>query len=857
MQFWMFGRPTEVARRVAKSVQRPLKIRWATVTLISLCVSHALYGAPLTQESTSEKTTPLVLAPVVIEASSDSSDPYARVTQRDIATQPAGNGNLTDFLKSNPAIRLSNTAQNSLTQGEIKPADVSIYGSLPYQNSFLLDGTSMNSDLDPARQDSVTLSRLGGADEQGFYVDAMLIDRIQVFDRNVPVEYQGFTGGVVDAQTRSWDGTNQIHVWTRATQGSWTRFIVDPQLTSDFKNDVAHPSQYQSDFRKRTYGLSGQWGLTENLGVVMGFSRRTSTIPIDDYGGAYLTVNADGDGQVSVAVDPVAGQVRPQTRQVDSFFSKATLYASERTSADLSVNWSQAKAHMFLPSLTNSDYDDTHHGLNITAHWEHAFAAAQWTTTLAYSALEDHRDSQNNAYMTYMGYDDNYQPYQYASGSLGNLTQYQRVVSGKTQWAFKRVPISENAAYQYTLGADWQVTRAAYDRPDDINQYQIQDMGLVMATTTRWLKGRYDAALNEVGVYGQALLQIYDWQVRAGLRLDRDSLTKDVHLAPRLSVNWDVAGQSSTVVNLGLNRYYGRSLLAYALARGQQEGLRTAYEYVAPGQDPIGGWSGQSGYGGFDHLRSPYADEVTLGVTQRWASWVANVAYVGRHVQDEVRGHQSMDGIRTFQNDGQTKSQAFIASLSQSKPWTFLNATHTLRVGVSLERIHSNIPLHLGYTEVDTTLHFDTSKVYYDGQLINAEDLDATDFNSPFKFTLETTHQWEKWGLTWYNVWRLQGARTQAQIESGQYYRPEGVDGPAYAIYHKNQFSPTWSWDTKLQYRPDWARGVNVSLEVTNVTNQKNVVDIGQFTNANFETIRYRLYDAGRQFWLQLSYDYR
>lgn len=140
---------------------------------------------------------------VVRDRAGESLTSFTHLTREDIARRPTEDGNITDLLKSNPAVQFSNHGDGSLQMGEIKPSNISIHGSVAYQNNYTLDGISTNSDLDPAEQTSVTTTRLGGSDEQGFYVDSRLIDSVTVYDHNIPASFGGFTGGVIDAQTRS------------------------------------------------------------------------------------------------------------------------------------------------------------------------------------------------------------------------------------------------------------------------------------------------------------------------------------------------------------------------------------------------------------------------------------------------------------------------------------------------------------------------------------------------------------------------------------------------------------------------------------------------------------------------------
>ena len=47
---------------------------------------------------------------------------------------------------------------------------------------------------------------LGGSSSQSYYIDPDAISKITVYDVNVPAEYGGFTGGVVDAELLRYQG---------------------------------------------------------------------------------------------------------------------------------------------------------------------------------------------------------------------------------------------------------------------------------------------------------------------------------------------------------------------------------------------------------------------------------------------------------------------------------------------------------------------------------------------------------------------------------------------------------------------------------------------------------------------------
>lgn len=70
-------------------------------------------------------------------------------------------------------------------------------------------------------------------------------------------------------------------------------------------------------------------------------------------------------------------------------------------------------------------------------------------------------------------------------------------------------------------------------------------------------------------------------------------------------------------------------------------------------------------------------------------------------------------------------------------------------------------------------------------------------------------------------------------------------------VYQKEHFASKFTWDTRVNWKPEFAYGASVSLEVNNVLNNKNVADT--FIYAGNKVIAY---DPGRQFWLQLNYDF-
>ena len=130
------------------------------------------------------------------------------ITAEEIRQRNTGDGNVTELLRTNPAVQFAGNDSSSLNQGEIKPSRISIHGASSFQNAYKLDGISFNNDFDPAKDTlGETSTRLDSGD-QGMYIDSRLIDSVTVYDNNIPVEFGGFTGGSVDVTSRRWNGEN-------------------------------------------------------------------------------------------------------------------------------------------------------------------------------------------------------------------------------------------------------------------------------------------------------------------------------------------------------------------------------------------------------------------------------------------------------------------------------------------------------------------------------------------------------------------------------------------------------------------------------------------------------------------------
>ncbi|MEX0425060.1 TonB-dependent receptor plug domain-containing protein [Providencia rettgeri] len=787
------------------------------------------------------------------------------VTSEEISQKNTGDGNITDLMKTNPAVQFANNDSNSMNQGEIKPSRISIHGSSSYQNAYRLDGVSFNNDFDPADSGlGETATRLSSSD-QGIYIDSRLIDSMTVYDNNIPVEFGGFTGGTVEVNSRRWQGENSAHAYYRLTRSGWNNLFHDSSQGIDTtKNDTANPARFQNRYDKNDFGGWFELGVSENSGIVFSASRRSSTIPMTVTGGeAFVLENNQ--------VEPIFSDSgkKNQRRTSDNYFLKYSLDLSDKSSLDLSANYPSYDSRLFSSSVSNSGYDSTHDGLGFTAVFKHQLDLGQFEITANTQDLKDNRNNDQKYSLTvraiefdedwnYLGMTER------NSGGLGDLESKQKSHGLKTVMRFNSLEDGLGITHQPTLGAEVNYTKGTYVRDHDYLRYTYSgnlikdDYNGSLTNINRFKKGSYSADYTNYAIFLDDNIQYGNLTLRPGIRLDRDDFVNRTNIAPRLSGNYDVFGNGKTQIIAGANRYYGRSMLTYALYGAQNGGMQNCN---GSEWDPCSlilennNWDNKKDYEGIDSLKTPYNDELTVALQQEIMSTTWRLQYVHREGYDEVRTRTKYDtrdadkrSIRMYDNGGRSSHDTVTLSVNNSQPWEWADASHVMTASLTWQQSESNTPKDSGYNSFDPANKVNLNKVWYDGKIIDASKLPSTSFNSPFKFNLELTSVWDDYDLTWYNRLQWWGARDQAVRYDNAY----AVD-PEYGQvrkYTKQHFSSKYTWDTRLGWKPEFAHGFGFSVEVNNILNNKNVAD--RFV---FEDRVLKSYDPGRQFWLQVNYD--
>ena len=187
-------------------------------------------------------------------------------TSESIERLPTGNGNISDLLRTNPAVRMDSTQSTSLNQGDIRPEKISIHGASPYQNAYLIDGISATNNLNPANEsDASSATNISGM-SQGYYLDVSLLDNVTLYDSFVPVEFGRFNGGVIDAKIKRFNADDSnVKLGYRTTRSDWLTSHIDENNKSAFNQGSSGSTYYSPDFKKNFYSNGSGKEMTEKF----------------------------------------------------------------------------------------------------------------------------------------------------------------------------------------------------------------------------------------------------------------------------------------------------------------------------------------------------------------------------------------------------------------------------------------------------------------------------------------------------------------------------------------------------------------------------------------------------------------
>ena len=695
----------------------------------AFCLALLAFAAQpaIAQETESdEEDEDALVVPIEVEA------PELRVQQgrseynaEFIETMPTGQGDLADLLRMNPAVDFSRDSDLSGHAGTLRPAEISIHGQIYYQNLFLIDGADTTSDINPAADGDV-FSILGGRNNwlffpltgsspQGYYLDVDLLEKVEVFDSNIPVEYGGFNGGVVSATVKSYEGEDRFS-WNFGMQrDEWEEF----HITEDDLGGAAdrYNGYYTPDYQKTNFGISLQQGLGDNLGLTLGLTRRQSRFAQqyeDDSDTVQMVEYEDH-------IDNLMGRLDTRLGNTD---------------AGLAFRYTTRQHDGVTSDTYTGPFKKDHEGAGLTLDINRPMGAGLLDLKLTFDRVSDSIDSELGFY-TYHEYREGSGESRY-EGGYGDLEQQQTRMSLKPKWSLEPINLA-GSEHTITVGGEYRNSRTYYERPQDVvfERYDcVIDMGREgcrdldgsggssagderLGARAFYYAGKVNLTYNELSFYAQDEIDLGGWQINLGLRGDWDSYLENFDVSPRIRVAWSPFEDGSGELTAGASRYYGRSFFRFQLndtiyawrenylwlrrftGRANQESPCSDTDFDQCTHLTFDARNGVS------DLDTPYSDEISLGWRQRLGPFEGKLQLLTRESRKGISRQRDEDRNYFYSNDGRSSTQSATLEASNSTPLV-LGPTET------------RFTVGLGYRDSESNIYDD---YHYDETLGNGPDL--------------------------------------------------------------------------------------------------------------------------------------
>lgn len=726
------------------------------------------------------------------------------ISPESVEARSPGSGDVNEMLKALPTVQFSSTQGRATREDlqDLRPEMISISGGSVFENQFILDGVSSNSRLDvedPSTPNDFNAVAAGTA--QTLWVDSSLVGAVTVRDSNISARYGQFTGGVVEIDTRDPARVfgGQVHY------GRTTQDMAEYRMSDFVRNDLAgDPPPDTPEFSKERYGLSLDLPVTDSLRFLTAYNRSSSEVT--NYPNA--TYLAQGPRQLKSLSE--------------NFLLKGVHDLSNGLTLNGQVAWSPYESEYRHGNGINNMVLSRGGGLNAKLELEGTRGAADWSLQLSHAYADNDREANGVMYTVSTaapGWDCS-SGSSCSSGGVGPLSQEQNETALKGAWD---QPLG---AGRMRLGFDYSHVEAERRRPTATLAYigtstSGANATLYLGANTvcavdegpscvdgAYAIRRYNAyaafeataAIDAVSLWGEYDTEMAGFRVRAGLRYDHESFLGNHNLAPRLSVTRDLPW--GMTVTGGLNRYYGRSFLGYALREGQgairgyiRAGALTGGQMVFADNWVQNFHSDPQRFSG-QGLDTPYSDEATLALTGPvgWLGGEYRIKGVLRESRDQFSSSMSetevVDGdtggtinrrVYTITNDGERSYEGL--SLEYIRPF---GDHHVVSISTNLSHTDAT---NISYFDVADETELQGELVYYNGEVVPElqalADNQLEDFAAPLIVNADWSAHWLGGRVT-SNV----NARYRSGFERvGDTGTNISVNGATYDVYARQEYS--------------------------------------------------------------------
>jgi YD repeat-containing protein len=767
-------------------------------------------GNIIIQDSLSEDS--LTFSPLLVEANRSPQVTHSTIDQDDIDTMAGTTGSMTSLLQNNSSVQYSRSSNLSANAASLRPEEISIHGQASYQNAYLIDGVGTNNDLNPGDNEDTFSSpitptnpgMLGGSSSQSYYVDPDAISKITVYDVNIPAEYGGFTGGVVDTELLRYQGEEYTSIKYAVSGSDFNSMHVDEDTKQSFEDGDSYDGSYTPDFTKQRVSLTSVQEINDKLAGGLMVSRAQS-----DFKQVYKDRSSSGS---NIPVE--------YTDQLNNVMGRLDYSASDRLNLGLSVRYSDRNHDGITADTFDSPFIKTHQAYGLTGESIYDGESGSLTTKLSFDRAFDQLDSESSTYTTHPT--EFYNGNSAYSGGYGDVRQQQDTSALDIKWEHNPLLFG---ATSHSLSTGLQISNidAFYEVEDDIiaenysclsgsfsagcddsnndGTHDINDEYLLSKHVLS--ANRFNKSYQTYGMFLGDRIQTGNWTFNLALRADYETLLENLNIAPRTSVIWDSFGDESTVVTAGANRYYGRSFLRYAI-NDTLRSWRTQYRYNRAGELVRTTNYDDRSVSDYD-LKTPYSDELSLSLAQKMGPMKATLTGVMRDSKDGVQRTRNDNFEYYYTNSGVSKHQSLSLKLETLKGFQLGSTLTHLETSISVQDSTSNSQSDNAYDEA-----FNEDAVYYEGSVIYSDDLPTWDYSIPFQFSFRTTTEIPSWNLIWSNNLNLH-AGGKVATDSGDDVE---IDGASYDVYENVEFDRYATLDTNFTWTPNIVRDLDGYLQV-------------------------------------------
>lgn len=773
------------------------------------------------------------------------------IGEKEIKARAPGSGDVNQLLKALPTVQFDRAEGRASREElqDIRPADISISGGRIYDNLITIDGIDANSRLDITQDNPQHFAEPAGNSAQNLWIDSNLVGEIVVRDSNVSAEYGRFTGGALDIRTR--DPRRQFG--GSATVSYTGDELVDYRVSDASRaalNGAALPDR--PSFRKWRFGASVDVPVSEDVAFLIAANR--SRADVTYYRGAAYGSKPYGQSSVS-----------------DNLMLRGV--------ADLSATMKLTAQFTYSPYESESSDDNgvdnliTSKGGGLAGQLQlENSGATRWTLKARFSHNDSGRTASPNNYSI---------PSTSTNGAVcSNANCTIGGFGSVDQWQ-NNFGLSFTAAHdigpgELRGGLDYQRIDAMRSRPETNYAYSRPTSGTnivcasgesLLCATGQYALGQYSeyrayraqVGLDSIAGWAEYSVKAGPVDLRGGVRYDYESFLGNHNFAPRLSATMDLPWEGWSVT-AGANRYYGRSMLAYALREQYPDNFIYRRSGVSSGGRLTysdSGWtlystSHSTSYANAD-LRTPYSDELTGAVTGKVLGGTVRLKGVFRWAKDEfsrsvatrVTGTLETGATTTYtlytpSNDGRSRYSG------GSLEWTRAFGKHSIAANVNYSKAYtSNTNYLLTSDNVE-----DADVMYvYNGELVSALSIldqnQRLEFASPFIANMTWTGRWLDDRLTTNVNARFRNGFDRIE-DSGVNQTINGVSYDVVALKHYRA-SLDMNLNAQLEVIRSKLGTLTLDARVSNLLNRVPMQDSALISNP---------YQTGRSVWFGLSYKF-